>query len=174
MHDEIRVAKRQQEMKSFIFDDSKRNNSKNKGNRTLIGNTDNFFPETLTTHRYWLVVANKIILSRWQKVKPWRVNEALLGCSPVITTNVVSLINVVTDKVLLCKFEITLKFLTDMRSLIEVHRYFGLKEEEINRREDNQDENDCLQDDCGRHCHDWFSGWNKWHGIYVLQEPRYM
>ena len=45
------------------------------------------------------------------------------------------LINVVAEKVLLWKFEgkNSLQFLTDMQSLIEVHRYFGLKDEEINR-----------------------------------------
>ena len=44
------------------------------------------------------------------------------------------LINVVSEKILLWKFEVknSLEFLTDMRSLIQVRQYFGLNEEEIN------------------------------------------
>ena len=55
---------------------------------------------------------------------------------PLITHIVVSfLINVVAEKVLLWKFEgkNCLGFLTDMRSLIEGRRYFGLNDEERNR-----------------------------------------
>ena len=48
---------------------------------------------------------------------------------------VLLLINVVFDKVLLWKFEVknSLEYLTDLRSLIKVRRYFGLNDDEINR-----------------------------------------
>ena len=55
---------------------------------------------------------------------------------PLIThITVIFLINVAADKILLWKFEgkNCLGFLTDMRSLIEGRRYFGLNDEEINR-----------------------------------------
>ena len=45
------------------------------------------------------------------------------------------MINVVADKVLLWNFEgkNCLQFLTDMRSLIDIRRYFGLNDDEINK-----------------------------------------
>ena len=55
---------------------------------------------------------------------------------PLIThIFVVFLINVLSEKVLLWKFEVknSIKFLTDLRSLIEVRRYFGLNDEEVNK-----------------------------------------
>ena len=55
---------------------------------------------------------------------------------PMLThITVLLLINVVLDKVLLWKFEVknSLEFLTDLRSLIKVRRYFGLNDDEINR-----------------------------------------
>ena len=55
---------------------------------------------------------------------------------PLMThLTVVFLINVLAEKVLLWNYEIknSLQFLTDMQSLIEVRRYFGLKNDEINK-----------------------------------------
>ena len=55
---------------------------------------------------------------------------------PLIThINFAFLINNVSEKFLFWKFEVknSLAFLTDMRSLIETRRYFGLNDDEINR-----------------------------------------
>ena len=48
---------------------------------------------------------------------------------------VVFLINVLSEKILFWKFEVknSLQFLTDMQSLIDRRRYFGLNDEEINK-----------------------------------------
>ena len=55
---------------------------------------------------------------------------------PLITHIIVfCLINFVSEKILFWNFEVKncLQFLTDMRSLIEARRYFGLNDEEINK-----------------------------------------
>ena len=55
---------------------------------------------------------------------------------PMLThLNFSFMMNVVPEKVLFWKFEVknSLEFLTDMQSLIEARRYFGLNDEEINR-----------------------------------------
>lgn len=63
-----------------------------------------------------------------------------------MTLNVFFLINVVSETVFLCKFE-------------------------VKNPRDNQDQSDYLQGSRGRQCRDYFFDYNNWHGIYVVQEP---